>query len=72
MAKKLSPMPPDYHGWWNHNKVEKIKLVEPKRCGHEFRLIDGGAECTKCHLGFLGEGFEIRDGKLCNNNMLEH
>lgn len=72
MASKLSAMPPNYHGWWHNAKTEKITLAPKKPCSHEFKLIDTGAQCMKCNLGFLGEGFEIRDGKLYNNNVSEH
>lgn len=78
MVSKLPPMPPSYHGWWKNAKVERIEIKPMKRCSHTkengataFRLTDDGVNCMKCNLGFLGTGFEIRDGKLCNNKLSE-
>ena len=72
MASKLPPMPPNYHGWWKNAKVERIELKPIEPCEHKFKLVEGGAQCMKCNLGFLGEGFEIRDGKLCNSKLSAH
>ena len=72
MASKLPPMPPNYYGWWKNAKTERIELTPQKSCQHEFELTDSGAKCMKCNLGFLGEGFKIRDGKLYNNKLSEH
>lgn len=72
MGQSLPSMPPNYHGWWHDAKTEKIILSPQKACAHQFKLTDDGAQCTKCYLGFLGEGFEIRDGKLYNNNAPAH
>lgn len=70
---KLPPMPPNYHGWWQHQKTERVILDDFKKCSHvnqdgttAFEINKEGAQCRKCHLGFLGRGFEIRDGKLYN------
>jgi len=79
MVSTLPAMPANYHGWWKDAKTERIKLEPQKVCDHasksghtSFELTDEGARCTKCNLGFLGEGFEIRDGKLCNSKMSAH
>jgi len=62
-------MPPNYHGWWKGQKTERIEIKPMKKCSHQFELTEDGAKCIKCNLGFLGEGFEIRDGKLYNNKL---
>jgi hypothetical protein len=68
----VPPMPPSSHGWWKNAKVEKIEIRPPVRCSHQFELVEGGAKCVKCNLGFSGEGFEIRDGILHNRKMSAH
>lgn len=72
IVSKLPPMPPNYHGWWNNAHVERIQLEPIRKCKHEFILTKDGAQCIKCNLGFLGEGFKIRDGKLYNNKLPAH
>jgi hypothetical protein len=65
-------LPPNESAWWKNAKIERIEVKPIPLCHHEFRLTKEGAECMKCNLGFLGEGFEIRDGKLCNNKKPAH
>ena len=72
MAIKLPPMPPSDHRWWKDNKVEKIELKPMKKCSHEWELVEDGARCVSCNLGFIGEGFEIRDGILHNRKTPAH
>ncbi len=76
---QLPPMPPNYHGWWKDQKTERIEIKKTEPCRHikedgttAFAVNGNEAQCTKCHLGFDGEGFEIRDGKLCNNRIAKH
>ena len=75
----LPEIPPNYNGWWKGQKTERIKMEEKEPCHHTLRdgstafaVNDEGAQCTMCHLGFSGEGFEIRNGKLCNNRIAKH
>jgi len=79
MSSKLPAMPPNYHGWWKNAKVERIELKEQRPCDHTksngetaFKITQDGAKCMKCNLGFLGTGFEILNGKLCNSNSSAH
>lgn len=76
---KLPPMPPNYHGWWKHQKTERIELKPQKPCSHlknngdtAFLVKGDEVECSICHLGFTGEGFEIRDGRLHNGRLSAH
>ena len=49
--------------FWELNAVSSFAVIEPKKCDHEFCPHEGGAICTKCHFGLLGQ-FEIYDRKL--------
>lgn len=49
--------------FWKGNQVTRIEDKEMEKCTHEFKSVQGGAECQKCHFGLLGQ-FEVRSGKL--------
>lgn len=79
MVTRLPPMPSNDNRWWKDNKVERIEIKPIKECRHlrrdgktAFEITENGAKCMICGLGFLGEGFEIRDGKLFNNKLSAH
>lgn len=69
---KLPPMPPNYHGWWKHQKTERITLNKQEPCSHDFFYTNEGVECRICHTGLLGKGLEIRNGKLYINKANAH
>lgn len=49
--------------FWKDNQVTRIEDTEMKKCTHEFKTVQGGAQCQKCHFGLLGQ-IEVRSGKL--------
>ena len=49
--------------FWGKNEVVREVVYKDKKCGHNFIYTDNGAECTKCHIGFVGK-LEVRDGNL--------
>lgn len=49
--------------FWGDNKVNAFPEPVGVKCEHEFKPAEGGAKCTKCHFGLLGQ-FEVQQGKL--------
>lgn len=69
-------MPPNYHGWWKGQKIERREIEKKEPCRHTksdgttaFTVNGNEAQCMMCHLGFEGEGFEILNGKLVNKRL---
>lgn len=54
--------------FWKGNTLERIEQKEQNQCEHFFRYTDSGVECEKCHIGWIGKEFEVRDGKAYFNN----
>jgi len=49
--------------FWGPNAITQEVVKPLERCDHRFVGAEGGAQCSKCHFGLLGQ-FEISNGKL--------
>ena len=73
MDNKLPPLPgsdqvtlehnKEARDFWKGNQITRIEETEMKKCSHNFTYAVGGAKCTKCNFGLLGQ-IEVHDGKL--------
>ena len=48
---------------WADAQIIRIEDKPYEKHEHNFAAAQGGAKCTKCHFGLLGQ-FEIQNGKL--------
>ena len=54
--------------FWRGNYIEQLKSEEKPPCKHFFIKTSIGAKCKKCHMGWTGKTFTVKNGKLYIEN----
>ena len=50
--------------FWGKNKIVQEQVKDFEKCEHKFHVTKSGCECQKCHMGLIGPGLEVQDGRL--------
>ena len=68
----LNALPSSNSKYFKDADVFKIKLGEPPKCDHYFKLVKAKeAECEKCRIGFfLGVHDIVKDGHIYRKGQL--
>ena len=54
---------------WIAAEIEHPKITDKGKCIHNFQFTKDGVRCDWCHMGLIGEGFDIQEGKLFYKGM---
>lgn len=50
--------------FWGANEIIREEVKPFKKCEHSFHATASGFECEKCHMGLMGPGLSVQEGKL--------
>lgn len=54
--------------FWGENEITREEVKPFRKCDHKFHATASGVECETCHMGLMGHGLEVRNGKLFYKN----
>lgn len=48
---------------WYGGQVDHTE-IQDRKCSHDWHSKEEVVECKKCHIGYIGKGLKVRNGKL--------